>query len=1009
MSVGAFALRHGRAFLFFALLAAVGGVLVAGRLPTGIYPEVSFQREQVVATLPGAPARTVLAGVTRPLEEVLTAIPGLVRVRSRTVRGATELSLYFAPDTDMVAAHPQVLARTAEIRSELPASTQVTAARVLPSGFPILSLNVEGPYPATELYLLVQYTLRPALSGLPSAGLVTVQSSDIPELQVLLAPDRLAAAHLSVPQVADRLRQQNQIQPVARLTDLHQLSLGVVTGSFQTPKDIAATVVGGTEAQPIRVADLGTVSEGVAPQSTLIRTDGRPGVILNVGRRPGGDALELAAAVAARLEQLRSALPPGVTVTPVYEQAEFISEGVRGVRDAVLFGALFSVLVLAAFLRDWRATLVAASALPLTLGATLLVLAGLGQTLNLMSLGGLAIAVGLVIDDAVVVVEAIHRHLEAGVAPGEAARRGTDELFWPVVGTTLTTVVVFLPLGFLSGVAGQFFLSLSLALASAVLLSLPIALLVLPSLAAWWLRPAPRASAGRASLRLYTRLHRAVLRRPAWALASAGLLLVAALVVGWRLPTDFLPEADEGAYVIDYFAPVASSLAETDRLAHVLEEVLRNTPEVTAFNRRQGTELGPPVATLPSRGDVAVRLASRRKRGIDEIMDAQREALQRLAPGLRVEFIQVLTDMLGDLQGSPEPIEVKLFGPDADVLAGLAAEASRRIAGTPGLVDYFDGNEGCTPETDLEVDSFAASRLGLSAATLAEQLAAANLGEVATQVRRSERLEDVRVRLTGVDPNLPPPPAALEQARVLSSTGASVPVTAVARVSRSCPSAVLLRENQRNMLHLTARLSGVSLGTAASAVGGRLANLRPPVGYTWELGGLLDQQRSSFQSLLGVFCVALAGVLGVLLFQLKSFRYAAAVLAAAPVAVAGALLTLWAAGVSLSVSSLMGLILLVGLVVKNGILLVDQAITSEAAGMSRREAFAYAPQVRLRPILMTTLATLVALLPLVVGIGSGGALLRPLAITVVGGLAFSTLATLLLVPLLALGRGPSGR
>jgi multidrug efflux pump subunit AcrB len=1003
MSVGGFALRHGRAFAFFAVLAAVGGAIVAGRLPKAIYPEVSFPREQVVATLSGAPAETVLAGVTRPLEEVLTPIPGVVRVRSRTVRGAAELSLYFAPDADMGSLHPQVLARIAESRSTLPSGAEVTATRVLASGFPILSLNVEGPYPASQLYLLAQYTLRPALAGLPSAGLVSVQSSDVPELDVLLASNRLAAAHLSIPQVAERLRQQNQVQSVARLTDLHQLSLGVVTGSFQTPEEVASTVVGGTDLAPIRVADLGVVSEGLAPQTTLIRTDGRPGVILNVGRRPGGDALELAAAVQARLRELRFALPSGVTITPVYVQSDFISEGVAGVRDAVIFGALFAVVVLAIFLRDWRATVIVACSLPLTLGATLLALAALGQTLNLMSLGGLAVAVGLVIDDAVVIVEAIHRHLEAGATPIEAAQRGTDELFWPVVGTTLTTVVVFVPLGFLSGVAGQFFLSLSLALAAAVLISLPVALLVLPALAARWLKSVRAVPSGRRSTRLFARTQTAVFRRPRRALGVAAALVALALILATRLPTDFLPEADEGSYVIDYYAPVASSLAETDRLAQLIEGVLRATPEVTAFNRRLGTELGPPVATLPSRGDIAVRLSSIRHRGIDEVMDAQRDAIARLVPGVRVEFVQVLSDMLGDLQGSPEPIELKLFGAEPQVLAQLAADASQRIRETPGLVDFFDGDEGCAPETDLRVDSFAASRVGLSAGAIADQLGASFTGEVATQVRRSDRLEDVRVRLAGVDPLAPPAPAVLEEARVVAPNGVAVPVLALASVARSCPLAVLLRENQRNMVHLTARLSGTSLGTAAREVDRRLKGMQLPVGYTWELGGLLDQQRSSFRSLLLVFLSALASVFGVLLFQLKSFRYAASVLAAAPVAVAGALVTLWAAGVSLNVSSLMGMILLVGLVVKNGILLVDQAILSQSSGMNRREAFSSATEVRLRPILMTTLATLVALLPLVVGIGSGGTLLRPLAIAVVGGLVFSTLASVLLVPLLAAG------
>ncbi|HEY3588414.1 MAG TPA: efflux RND transporter permease subunit, partial [Myxococcaceae bacterium] len=578
MSVGGFALRHGRALGFFAVLLALGGILAAAAMPKGIYPEVSFPREQVVGTLAGAPVETVLVGLTRPLEEAVAGVPGLQRVRSRTIRGAAELSLYFAPDTDMAAAHPQVLARLAGAHSALGAGAEVTAQRVLPSGFPILSLNVSGPQPASELFLIAQYTLRPALSGLPGVGLVTVQSSDIPEFQVLLSPARLEGAHLTVPQVAERLRLANDIQAVARLTDAHELALAVVSGAVLTPEQIAGLVVGGTPVAPVRIADLGRVVESTEPTPTVIRVDGHPGVIVNVGRRPGGDALTLNAAARNRLAELAPSLPPGVKVEPVYEQARFVSDAVSGVRDAVLFGAGFAVLVLALFLRDWRATAVAAAALPLTLGATLVVLDALGQTLDLMSLGGLAVAVGLVIDDAVVVVEAVHRHLEEGAAPAEAARAGTDELFGPVLGTTLTTVVVFAPLAFLSGVAGQFFRALSLSLATAVLISMPVALLVLPALASRFLRPVRRGTPGKALAARYAQLQQTAFSRRSWILRGAAAVVVLGGLLALRLPSDFLPEADEGAYVVDFFAPVAASRFEADRLVRAVEDLLQKTP-----------------------------------------------------------------------------------------------------------------------------------------------------------------------------------------------------------------------------------------------------------------------------------------------------------------------------------------------------------------------------------------------------------------------------------------------
>ena len=998
MSVATAALRHGRGLSFVAAACAAAGIYAGMRLPKGVYPEVTFPREQVVAQLPGAAPATVLAGVTRPLEAALASIPGMQIVRTRTIRGAVELSLFFSEETDMAQAHPLVLSRLAQARSSLPPEVELTAERVLASSFPILSLNVEGPYPSEQLYEIAQYTLRPALSGLPGVGLVFVQSSEIPETQVLLDPARLRAAHLTVPQVADKLRAANRVQTVARIEEEHELALGVVTGEMTDPAQIAQTIVGGTPAQPLRVSDLGTVVRGVSPRTQVIRVDGKPGAILNVARRASGDILALDKAVRERLAALKPSLPPGIEIKPVYEQAQFVADAVRGVRDAVLFGALFAVLVLAVFLRDLRATIVAALSLPLTLGMTLLVLRMLGQTLNLMSLGGLAIAVGLVIDDAVVIVEAVHRHLEAGRTPAESARLGTEELFWPVVGTTVTTVVVFLPLGLLRGVAGQFFASLSIALAVAVALSLPVALAVLPSIAARVLRPARRASLGAALAARYSSLLERALLRPLLTASLAGAFVLAGVLLGLRLDTGFLPEADEGSYVIDYFAPVAASLREADAAATRVEGVVAKTPETRAFSRRLGAELGPPVATLPSRGDVAVRLKSGRRRRIDEIMDEQRKAIAAAAPGLRIEMIQVLADMLGDLQGSPEPIEVRFFGPDPAMLRDLAAQGSERIKDVPGLVDLFDGNEGCAPELDVRIDPLLAGRQGLPAQAVGDQLAGAFLGNVATQLRKPDHLEDVRVRIAGPSDSR----LTLETAQVQSADGtASLPVTALGSVARTCPPAALLRYNQRNMVHVTARLSGASLGAAVAAVRSRLRGLPMPVGYTWEMGGLYEQQRESFSSLLLVLVAALLAVAAVLLFQLRSFSWSGAVLAAAPVALAAGALTLWATRTALNVSSIMGGILLVGLVVKNGILMLDHALAAEERGVSRRTAILEAARERMRPILMTTFATLAALLPLVAGLGAGGELHRPLAAVVVGGLLFSTAATLFVVPLLA--------
>ncbi|MFL5318737.1 MAG: efflux RND transporter permease subunit, partial [Myxococcaceae bacterium] len=994
MSVASQALRHGRGVVFLAVAAALVGAWVVTRLPKGVYPELVFAREQVVATLPGASAENVQVNVTRRLEETLLSVPGVERVRSRTIRGAVEISLFFAEGTDMSQAHPLVLSRVAEARSVLPAETDVTAERVLASGFPILSLNVEGPYPPQRLYEIAQYTVRPALSGLKGAGLVTVQTSDLPETQVLLDPSRLEAAHVSVPDVAKRLAAANGVTSVARIEDAHELLLASVSGQLVDAAGVADVIVAGTPSAPLRVRDLGTVVEGVEPARSRIRVNGHPGVIINVARRVGGDILTLDKQAEDVLAALAPTLPPGVRIIPVYEQAVFVDDAVKSVRDAVLFGCALVVVILALFLRDWRSTLLASLSLPLTLGITFLGLSALGQTVNLMTLGGIAVAVGLVIDDAVVVIEAMHRHLEQGLEPKEAARRGTEELFWPVVGTTLTTVVVFLPLGLLTGVAGQFFVALSVALATAVLVSLLIALLVLPVLASSFLRPLRTAHQSSRLVALYEKLLDGALRNRAWVIVGAVVAVAIGALLATRVETGFLPEADEGAYVVDYFAPVGASLQEADRLASELEKIIAETEEVQSFSRRLGAELGPATATLSSVGDISVRLKKSRSRDIEEIMDEQRDKIAARVPGVRVEFIQVLGDVLGDLEGAPEPIEVKLYGPDPSELRKVAAEVSKRIGDVPGLVDLFNGDPGCAPERTLHVSPMLADRAGVTTADISDQLSGSFLGEVSTQLRKPDHLENVRVRLALPDS---PEMSAFNDARVVNGSGGVVPIAALGSFADGCAPAELLRDNQRNMAHVTARTSGVSLGQAATDVRARLKDLALPPGYRWELAGLVGQQQQSFNSLALALAIAIAAVLAILLFQLRSFARSLAVLAATPIALVGGLAVLLVSGVPLNLSSMMGAILLIGLVVKNGILLLDHVIADEDKGIDRLTAIRNAGRARLRPILMTTLATLVALIPLALSIGAGSDMHKPLALFVLGGLALSTAASLVLV------------
>ncbi len=614
-----------------------------------------------------------------------------------------------------------------------------------------------------------------------------------------------------------------------------------------------------------------------------------------------------------------------------------------------------------------------------------------------MSMGGLAVAIGLVIDDAVVVVENIARRLGAGGAAAEI-ETATSELVAPVVGSTLTTVVVFVPLGLLSGVVGQFFRALSLTLSVAVLISLAQALILIPLLARRAYgshRPLHAPSHGRRLKDLYGASLSRAMGRPRAALIGLALAAVLASALYLVIPTGFLPKMDEGGFVIDYLTPAGTAIEETDRLIRRVEELVAATPEVASFSRRTGSELGL-FATQPNKGDLLVRFkpARARARSAEEVISDLRPRIHAAVPNLDIEFVQLLQDMIGDLEGAPTPIEVKIFGDDPAVLEATAAEIEPLVEKIPGVVDLVGVQRG-NPEVTWDIDPVAAGRLGLTVAQVSEQLSADWLGEVATELRLFDRAIPVRVRYPD---RVRFDSERLAQTTVRSADGKLVPLVNLARSVTSDGASVLMRENLRQMALITARLEGRDLGSAVAEVKSRLNAVALPVGYSFEVGGQYQSQRQAFRELLLVFAIAASLVFTILVIQFRAFKPALLILLAAPLSFGGAFFLLLLTRTELNVSSAMGLILLIGLVVKNGIVLLDYAHRLEAEGASLGEAMARAARVRLRPILMTTLCTLFGLLPLALGIGAGAELQKPLALAVIGGLSLSTLVTLYLVP-----------
>ncbi len=999
-------------YLVVALLSAAG-LWAARTLPSAIYPELLFQRITIVAEGSALGARQVEFAMTRPLEEAVSTVPGVMRVQSKSIRGATEISVTFSPQTDMQVALQLTQTRVNQVEPSLPDGVTVEVERLTPSLFPILSYNLEGTDPLT-LYDIARYDIRPVFSRVPGVGRVDVQGSSIREIEVVADPATLAAQGMTYDDLANAIKSAITPAAVGRAARDYKQYL-IVTDVEATSPDAIANVV---LPNGLHVRDVATVQVGSEDQVSIIAGDGRPAALLNITRQPGGNTVALADSIAKLAAAIRPTLPPGVILKPVYDQAELVSDAVKSVRDAMIIGALLAIVVLFAFLRHGRITAVSATAIPLTLAITVFIMSHIGQTFNLMTLGAMAIAVGLVIDDAVVITENIARHLSLTSDRRVAIREALQELIWPVTTSTITTVVVFLPLGLLTGVVGQFFKALSIVLTIAVLVSLLLALTVIPLLSEQFVRAQDvdhdsdsasakarshgllgRISAGLNSLAdMYERALTAVLHHSRIMLGGAVLLLVLGAIAANYTGTGFLPEMDEGAFVMDYFTPGGTALAETNREVHIAERILASTPEIVGTSRRTGAELGL-YATQQNSGDLVARLApqSKRSRSIFEVIDDVRTKIATAVPRLHIEFVQILSDVINDLAGAANPVEVKIFGDNLDAIESYARSLSEPMQKIAGLQDFYNGVSEPSAEMMLHVNAPDAARVGLTPVQVGDAVRGAMLGAPAGDVRSQDRPIGVRVRA---------PDALRNDATRLGSLPLLSPVSkrvvqlsSVATLTPIETRAELDRENQQQMITMTATVSDRSLGSVMGDVKSVLAKHPPPAGIRVELGGQYAGQQDAFHALLLVLFLAALSVTAVMVVQFQSFVEPLVVLLVAPVSFVGAIVLLLITGTQLNVSSFMGLILLVGLIVKNGIILLDftryrMLHDDVPLEIGLREA----AKTRLRPILMTTLCTLFGLLPLALGLGAGSELQRPLALAVIGGLALSTPITLFVVP-----------
>jgi len=983
------------AVLLVACVLAVLGVLRAMSLPSSVFPSVTFPIVKVITDVGEEPAARMMPTVTRPLEEAFLRVPGIERVISITSRGSTEISAFFDWGEDMNVVLQRVQAEAARVRPTLPPEARIDVEWMNPAVFPIegYALSSETRTPA-ELWDLAEYTLKPALVRIPGVSQVQIQGGRRREFQVRLSAGALTGMRMTGADVVAALTAQDRVESAGLHEANHELYLTLVDGRASGLADLRSMAIPTPGGLAVPLESLGTVE--AADQVSYVRTsaDGRPAVLVNVLRQPAASTVAVADAIATLVRDNPRLIPSDVKWTQFYDQARFVRASVNGVRDALLIGVGLAAGVLLLFLRRVRLMAIAVICIPLTAAIAALVLGAAGQTINLMTLAGLAASLGLIADDAIVVIENIARHAENRLSADPVAS-GLREIFPSLVASSLGSIAILIPFALVTGVVGAFFKPVALTLGLVLVISWAVSAVVVPLLlpTRWPFelrRPGRIHRRARAGFR---RVVRTVVDRPVLGLATVLLLGGLAWVLVGRVGSDFLPSMDEGSIILDYWSPPGTSLSDTDAMLNNVEREILSVPGVRAYSRRTGTQLGFFI-TEPNRGDYVIDLRPRaERRPVDEIIEDLRARVARVAPAIHTDFGQLLEDNIGDLTGGAvQPIQIKIFGQDQTELVSVARRVAALIAKVDGVQDVFDGIIIAGPALDIRVDSLAAARLGLDTTSIHDQVEPFVLGTVVHPVLVGERSLDLRVLVPDAD--LPRAPI-----RARNAGAALVPLSTVARLQTGTPEAEIDRENLQTFVGVTARLEGRDLGSAIADIQQILrTEAHLPQNVRVELGGQYEQQQRAFGSLRYLLVAAVGLVTLVSLFAFGSLRAAVSVSAVALASLAGVLAALLLTGTTLNISSYVGAIIVVGIVSENSIFLVHEAQLLGGAGYSPRHAIVEAVMRRARPVAMTVLATVFALAPLAIGLGEGAQLVQPLAVAVIGGFALSGLLVLLVLP-----------
>jgi CzcA family heavy metal efflux pump len=980
-------------------LIIAGGIFAYTSMQTSLFPEITFPKIKIIADAGLQPVNKMMVTITKPLENAIKQIPDLNMIRSTTSRGSCEISAYMDWQANIDLSQQRIESKISQVRNQFPADVQITVEKMNPSILPVMGYTLESHNKSPiELKMLANYTIKPFLSQVRGVSEIRIIGGKTKEYWLELDARKMSSLGLTPDSINNAVAQTNFIKSNGYLPDYKFLYLSVTDAMVHSTADLENIVLKNDGKRIVRLGEVASVQIREAIEFTKINANGREGILVAVIKQPNANLVDLSSAMEQKIVELQKILPAGVTIQPYYVQADFVNASIRSVTDSLWVGLALAIIVAIIFLRSLKASATILITIPVTLCLTLVVLYAIGYTFNIMTLGAIAAAIGLIIDDAIVVVEQIHRtHEEHPDEPTTALlQKAIGYLLPAMIGSSISTIVIFFPFVLMSGVAGAYFKVLTNTMIITLVCSFFVTWIGLPVIYLL-LSKTKRKAGSKKEVAHMVKSQRWVsffIHRPLIAIIMVAAFIVSIIFILPKLQTGFLPEMDEGSIVLDYASPPGTSLEETDRMLREAEKIIVTIPEVAAYSRRTGTQMGFFI-TEPNTGDYLIQLKTKRDRSTDEVIADIRKRIETTQPALRIDFGQVIGDMLGDLMTSVQPVEVKIFGDNAQQLQQLSKQVAGVVSGIEGAADVFDGIVIAGPSVSIEPDYNKLAQFGITPVNLQYQLQTSMEGNVAGSILEKEQLSPVRIvypnsRKMGVN--------GIDQLEIFLPNGKLNPITSLATVKVNSGDAEIQRENLQSMGVVTARLENSDLGTVMRGIQQQISSkINLPKGYHIEYGGAYAEQQQSFKELLLILITASLLVFGVILFLFREFKVALLILLVSVLGIAGSYLALFLTGTALNVGSYTGLIMIVGIIGENSIFTFLQ-FKEALHERSVDESIIYSISTRLRPKLMTALGAIIALLPLALGIGAGAQLHQPLAIAVIGGFIAALPLLLIVLP-----------